>query len=100
VQLGGDAVGIAGVRYLDALTDGYTRDTAYLTRIRVHEQHRGRGVGTDFVRLLVAHLLGMGYRYLHTDTAGENIGAQRFYERRGFEQQGYTRSYVRAYERA
>jgi RimJ/RimL family protein N-acetyltransferase len=36
------------------------------------------------------------YRYLHTDTANGNIRAQQFYEKLGFQQQGFTRSYVRS----
>jgi ribosomal protein S18 acetylase RimI-like enzyme len=46
------------------------------------------------MHLLVQYLLGSGYRYLHTDTAGDNYGAQGFYERLGFQRQGYTRSYI------
>jgi ribosomal protein S18 acetylase RimI-like enzyme len=95
VQLNGETIGTARVRYLDALTGGCTHDTAYLGWIGVHEQHRGTGVGSEFLQLLVAYLSGKGVRYLHTDTASDNLGAQRFYEERGFRRQGYTRSYIK-----
>lgn len=92
---GSEVVGTAQVRYLDMLTDGYTRDTAYLTWIGVVEHHRGQGLGTEFLNHLIEHLLGKQYLYLHTDTASENILAQRFYGQHGFRKQGYSRSYIR-----
>jgi len=95
LQEAGEEIATARVRYLDAMTDGYTRDVVYLSWIGVHEQHRGKGVGTELVRLLTGHLLGNGYRYLHTDTADDNVGARRFYETLGFQSKGCTRSYIR-----
>ena len=95
IRLDAEAVGRASVRYLDTLTDGYTRDTVYLTLIRVAEQQQSQGIGTEFVKLLVQFLLGRQYRYLHTDTASDNVRAQRFYQKLGFQREGYTRSYVR-----
>ena len=96
LQEAGQAIATARVRYLDAMTDGYTRDVVYLSWIGVREQDRGKGVGTRLVRLLTGHLVGNGYRYLQTDTAGDNVGARRFYERLGFQSRGYTRSYIRS----
>lgn len=93
-SLGGEVVGTAHVRYCDALTGGRTRDTAYLTWIGVGEPHQGQGIGTEFLRLLVCLLTRRQVRYLHTDTARRNIGAQRFYESLGFQSAGCTRSYV------
>lgn len=95
MQLGERRIGAAHVRYLDRLTDGYTRDTAYLSWISVDEPHRGKGFGTELLMLLVQRLLGKGYRYLHTDTAAGNYRARRFYGKLGFRQAGLTRSYVR-----
>ncbi len=95
VQLDGETVGTAQVNYLDALTGGETRDIVYLGWIGVREQPRGEGVGTEFLHLLVEYLLSKGCRYLHTDTAGDNVRAQRFYEARGFQSRGRTRCYVK-----
>jgi len=94
IRLNTEVVGTAQVRYLDTLTGGYTHDTAYLAWIAVAERHQGEGIGTEFMKLLVQILLGKGYRYLHTDTASDNIRAQKFYEKLGFQQAGYTRDYV------
>lgn len=95
VRLDAEVVGTAKVRYLDALTGGYTRDVAYLTWIGVAERHRSQGIGTEFLTLVAQFLLSRGYRYLHTDTAGSNVRAQQFYKKLGFQGEGYTRSYVR-----
>jgi len=94
VRLDTRVVGTAQVRYVDKLTGGYTPDVAYLTWLRVEKSFRGQGIGTELMGLLVKCLLGEGYRCLHTDTARDNIGAQRFYRRLGFEEAGYTRSYI------
>lgn len=89
------AVATAHVRLLDALTDGCADDTAYLCWIGVDQDHRGRGIGSEFMGLLAALLAGRGYRYIHTDTPAANLGAQRFYESLGFRREGRTRSYLR-----
>jgi RimJ/RimL family protein N-acetyltransferase len=94
IRLNTKVVGTAQARYLDTLTGGYTHDTAYLAWIAVAERHQGKGIGTEFMKLLVQILLGKGYRYLHTDTASDNVRAQTFYEKLGFQQAGYTRDYV------
>lgn len=94
-QLNGETIATAQVRYMDALTDGCAHDIAYLGWIGVHEQHRGKGIGKKFLQLLVEYLTSKGYRYLHTDTACDNLRAQCFYDARGFHRQGYTRSYVK-----
>ncbi len=97
IWLGREPVGGARVRHVDELTDGFTPDTAYLSWIGVDEPFRGRGIGAEFLRLLVKFLLGKGYRTLHTDTATENWIARRFYKKLGFQEVGETRSYVRAW---
>ena len=76
MRLGAEVVATAQIRYLDTLTDGHTRDTAYLTWIGVVEQHRGQGIGAEFLTRLAQFLLSKQYRYLHTDTAGHNVRAQ------------------------
>jgi ribosomal protein S18 acetylase RimI-like enzyme len=86
-------VGTARVRYLHALTGGCTRDVAYLTWIGVVEGQRNQGLGAEFLRHLVQFLSGRQVRYLHTDTASDNLRAQRFYEKLGFRNEGHTRSY-------
>jgi RimJ/RimL family protein N-acetyltransferase len=97
VRLNAEVVGTAQVRYLDRLTDGYTRDTAYLTWIGVVEPYQSQGIGTEFLKLLAQFLLSRQARYLHTDTASGNVRALRLYKKLGFRQEGYTRNYVQAY---
>ena len=94
-RLHGEAVGTARIRLLERLTGGLTRDTVYLTWIGVHRHFRGMGLGTQFVQLLLKHLLREGYQHIHTDTASGNAIAQRFYEKLGFQNRGFTRSYLR-----
>jgi len=96
VRMNTGIIGNAHIRYLNTPTDGYTRDTAYLTWIGVVEQHRSQGLGTEFLKLLVQYLLSKQYRYLHTDTANSNVCAKQFYKKLGFQKEGYTRSYVQA----
>lgn len=91
---GAEVLGTAQVSYLDRLTGGHTCDTAYLTWIGVAEQHRRQGIGAELLTHLVQFLLRKQYRYLHTDTASVNVRAQRFYEKLGFRNAGYTRSYI------
>jgi ribosomal protein S18 acetylase RimI-like enzyme len=94
VRLNAEVAGTAQVRYLEVLTDGMARDTAYLIWLGVGELHRRQGIGTELMRHIIQWLRGRGYRYLHTDTASDNHGAQAFYERLGFQRMGTTRSYV------
>jgi ribosomal protein S18 acetylase RimI-like enzyme len=93
-RLGAEVVGTAGVRYLSGLTDGYTDDVAYLTWIGVVESHRNQGLGTELLKRLVQFLSSRQVRYLHTDTACDNARARHLYEKLGFRQEGYTRSYL------
>lgn len=87
-------IGSARVIFLDRLTDGRTPDTAYLTWIGVDERYRGIGLGTRLLWALARRLRSRDITYLHTDTAGDNLIAQRFYEGRGFDNRGLTRSYI------
>ena len=94
-RLDGREIGGATVRFLDVLTDGSTLDIAYLSRIRLDEGYRGQGFGSALLRLVAGHLWGQGLAWLHTDTGGNNVVAQRFYESLGFEDRGFFRSYIR-----
>ena len=94
-RLHGDIIGTAQVRLLERLTGGLTRDTVYLTWIGMHRHCRGMGLGTQFIQLLLEHLQREGYQHIHTDTASDNAIAQRFYKKLGFQNRGFTRSYLR-----
>jgi len=44
---------------------------------------------------LFGYLISKEYNFMHTDTANNNLVAQRYYERNGFTNEGFTRSYFR-----
>lgn len=94
-RLHGETTGTAQIRLLERLTGGLTRDTAYLTWIGMHKHYRGMGLGTRSTQLLVEHPHREGYQHIHADTASDNAIAQRFYEKLGFQNRGFTRSYHR-----
>lgn len=56
--------------------------------IAVREDHRGRGVGTFFLSSLLDRVRGEGFSGLLLTTAKTNLGAQRLYEKCGFERLG------------
>ena len=95
IRLGAERVGGARVRYVDKLTDGCAHDTAYLSWVGVDEAYRGRGIGAEFLKWLIGFLVAKGYCTLHVDTARENAVARRLYGKLGFQEVGWTRSYVR-----
>jgi ribosomal protein S18 acetylase RimI-like enzyme len=66
-----------------------------MTWFGIDAEKRRQGLGKQFVALLAAHLIAQGFRWLHLDTAAENIGAQPFYESLGCRSLGKTRSFVR-----
>jgi aminoglycoside 6'-N-acetyltransferase len=56
----------------------------------------GRGIGTDSVRTLAAHLIDdVGHHRITIDPAADNIAAIRCYEKAGFKPVGIMRQYER-----
>ncbi len=72
--LGGELVG-----YVNVAWDGGVH--AFLLDPTVHPGHRHKGIGTELVRAMVAHLEGRGLEWLHVDYADELDG---FYRACGF----------------
>lgn len=68
-------------------------DIAYLHWISVAQSKRHQGYGTAVIHSLFSALFQMGIRQLDTDTALDNLAAQRYYEKNGFINRGLTRSY-------
>lgn len=95
VQQNEHSIGTAKVFLMDKLTDGYARDAVYLRWISMKKQHQDKGIGKEFLHLLISYLQNKGYRYLHTDTANTNTRAQRFYLRENFQSKGLTRNYIK-----
>ncbi|NLP31375.1 MAG: GNAT family N-acetyltransferase [Clostridiales bacterium] len=88
-----NVLGSAEIKYIGNLTDS-AEDIIYLVWIGIDKRVKGRGMGTQFLNHIIQYCLTKGYRYLHTDTALENINAQKFYIRNGFIDKGVTRSYL------
>ena len=87
--LEGRQVGGCEVHYLDS------EGIVYLRWIYVNGELQSRGIGTQCMRALKAFLYEKGSVRLDTDTALNNVIAQRFYEKTGFTRAGITRSYYR-----
>lgn len=63
--------------------------------IWVDDSYANKGFGSQFIKLICNDLWSNGYKRLDLDTAKNNLGAQRFYERNGFINKGITRSYFK-----
>lgn len=91
-SIGDQPVGIAAV-YLR----GEHRDVAgpvpELVSMWVHPAHRTRGVGRVLVDAVTAWVDGRGYDELRLMVSADNPVAERFYERIGFNRNGYTQPF-------
>ncbi len=68
-------------------------EIAYLRWIYIDEKRQHTGLGTAVMKQLFAELHQMGIHRFDTDTALNNIAAQKYYEKTGFRNAGITRSY-------
>ena len=68
---------------------------AYLRWIYVSDNFRHLGYGSKCMRELKSYLRSIGIKRLDTDTAEDNIIAQKYYERNGFTNLGKTKSYLK-----
>lgn len=68
-------------------------DIAYLRWIYIDERLQHQGLGTETMGALCSSLFRSGIRRFDTDTALDNIAAQKYYEKTGFHNDGITRSY-------
>jgi GNAT superfamily N-acetyltransferase len=75
---GGAAVAGGGLKRLDD-------ETCEIKRMYVVPEARGRGVGRVLLEALEAEARRMGYRVARLDTGPEQPGAQRMYERAGYQ---------------
>lgn len=67
--------------------------TAYLRWIYVNDTLQNRGIGSACMAALKAQLYRQGITRLDTDTALDNLRAQRYYEKNSFTREGITRSF-------
>lgn len=88
LMLEGNQIGGCEVHYVNA-------DTAYLRWIYVNEELQNQGIGSKCMTALKNRLYQQRITRLDTDTALDNLRAQRYYEKNGFTREGITRSYLK-----
>lgn len=92
---GEETLGNAQIKYLNNYTGITDEDKVYLVWIGIKQTRKRMGIGSNFIEQIMNYCLAKGYRYMHTDTALNNIDAQKFYERNEFINHGITRSYLK-----
>jgi ribosomal protein S18 acetylase RimI-like enzyme len=85
---GAEAIGFACLRVTPAI--GTATPHALLTELYVREQHRRHGYGEALVAHAEKLALERGAGYLYLFTGQQNLTAQAFYERHGYEVAGVT----------
>jgi len=86
----GRPIGMAGLRSLDA-----ANATGRLGVLIGEQSDRGRGLGTEAVRLLLGYGFGyLGLRRVNLAVLADNAGAIRVYEKLGFVREGLERKAV------
>lgn len=68
---------------------------AYLKTIWINSNYASKGIGTKVMKLIFKTLCDKGYLRLDLDTASNNIIGQKYYDKNGFTNKGFTRSYIR-----
>ena len=59
---------------------------AYLEGLYLAPEHRGKGIGSDIIKILIQWCKKKGYSEFATDTEIKNEKAQRFYKSLGFKE--------------
>jgi len=92
VEVDGEVAG--GIQYVEENEPDYRHAGI---DIYLSERFQGRGLGSEAIAVLAAHLIDeRGHHRLTIDPAVANVGAIRSYERVGFRTVGVMRSYERA----
>ncbi|WP_410591725.1 GNAT family N-acetyltransferase [Amycolatopsis sp. lyj-23] len=91
IEFGGEVVGL--IQSCEELDPQYRHAGI---DISVHPGFHGRGLGTDAIRTLAAHLFAQGHHRLTIDPAAANETAIRVYTKVGFRPVGVLRDYERA----
>ncbi|ADL52965.1 GNAT family N-acetyltransferase [Clostridium cellulovorans] len=85
----GEKIGESVVLYLDNVK------TVYMSTLWIDNKYSNNGFGSKFIKMICNDLRTKGYEKLDLDTAKNNLGGQRFYERNTFVSKGITRSYFK-----
>ena len=73
-------------------------ENAYLRWIYIDNNIQHKGFGSKCMDKLQSYLFNKGIIRLHTDTANNNLIAQKYYEKNGFINKGITKSYYKEYK--
>lgn len=84
-----EKIGKSVILYLDNIK------TVYMNGIWIDSGYSNKGLGSKFIKLICNGLRENGYKKLDLDTAKNNLGAQRFYEKNTFVNKGITRSFFK-----
>jgi len=87
----GTVVGFANAGPAGERGDGPAEPDAFLSRLYVHPDHWGAGVGTALTRQVAQRLREAGYERLWLEVLAENERGRSFYESLGFERAGSER---------
>jgi ribosomal-protein-alanine N-acetyltransferase len=71
----------------------FAADEGELGDLAVLPEERGRGIGTDLLDQAILEARNRGCRFLYLEVREGNPGAQRLYERAGFEVVGVRKDY-------
>jgi len=88
VEAGGEAIGYASAGPCGLPHDDVTAACGELKRIYFRKDRQGGGLGGKLFAEVMDWLLATGPRTIWIGVWSENFGAQRFYERHGFEKAG------------
>lgn len=80
-------VGLGSATFKDSLWQ--EGRIAHIEEIVVHEDLRGKGIGTQLLHQLICLARDAGCRRVELDSAFHRTEAHRFYERHGFENRAY-----------
>jgi ribosomal-protein-alanine N-acetyltransferase len=68
-------------------------DEGHILNLAVHPDFRRRGIGTKLMEEVMDELKKNDCRYLYLEVRVSNLGARKFYERRGFRVVGIRKCY-------
>lgn len=84
---GEDLVGFASLTIKNNLWQA--ANLGHIDELVVDEKHRGRGLGTQLLKEIIAQARRRGCARVELESAFHRRNAHKFYERHGFENRGY-----------
>lgn len=88
VEFGGEVVGL--IQFHEEVDPQYRHAGVDLA---LHDDHQGRGLGPESIRLVIEHLASLGHHRIVIDPNVENHNAIKAYRRVGFQPVGTMRQY-------